>query len=145
MAGRTCEHCGTDLSTFNPAVKRCPECCADVMRAAGLEPLDPYPGAHRPWRCRCVTCGDVVKPRLANVYHKGTGCDSCGRRAGVAARCVPEVEAVAVMLAAGLEPLEPYVNNHTPWRCRCMRCGTEVSPEYNNIKSGWGAAGIAGT
>jgi hypothetical protein len=39
VAQRTCIGCGTDLSGFNPAVKRCPGCCAGIMRAAGLEPL----------------------------------------------------------------------------------------------------------
>ena len=38
------------------------------------------------------------------------------------------------MRLAGLEPLEPYVNSQTPWRCRCHTCGNEVSPRYSNVR-----------
>jgi hypothetical protein len=108
------------------------------MRGAGLEPLEPYPGGHHPWKCRCLRCGEAVEPRFANVFHKGTGCDFCGRRSGAAARRVPQDEAIAVMRAAGLEPLEPYVSSNTPWKCRCVECSEEHEPRYQNIRAGWG-------
>ncbi|MCD9880852.1 hypothetical protein [Streptomyces guryensis] len=40
------------------------------------------------------------------------------RRAAAKKQAMAAV-AVAVMIAAGLEPLEPYPGRGTPWRCRC--------------------------
>jgi DNA-directed RNA polymerase subunit RPC12/RpoP len=51
------------------------------MRAAGLEPLAPYPGILKPWRCRCATCGREVNPPLASIRHRGGGCRYCAGRA----------------------------------------------------------------
>lgn len=46
------------------------------------------------------------------------------------------------MVKRGFEPLEPYLNSITPWRCKCLRCGSEVTPTYGNIRSGWGGCRI---
>lgn len=34
----------------------------EIMRAAGLEPLEPYPGSAAPWRCRHTACGREAPP-----------------------------------------------------------------------------------
>jgi hypothetical protein len=44
-----------------------PAQAAEVMRAAGLEPLTAYPGAHAPWPCRCQRCHEAVTPRYRAV------------------------------------------------------------------------------
>ena len=46
--------------------------------------------------------------------------------------------AEGVMLAANLEPLEPYSNALAKWKCRCKICGSVVYPKYNTIYSGKG-------
>jgi len=145
MADRTCVDCGRDISGFNPAVKRCSDCCADAMRAAGLEPLEPYPGAHSPWRCRCLTCGSEVSPQYANVMSRGRGCDVCGRLAGARTRHLPEAGAVTAMRAAGVEPLEPYSSSGARWACRCLKCGAEVFPRYNDVQQGQSACRYCGS
>ena len=43
--------------------------------------------------------------------------------------------AEAVMLAAGLRPLEPYTSAKTPWKCKCQVCGRVVSPRFGNIQN----------
>jgi hypothetical protein len=144
MAKRACADCGADLSGFPPAARRCIQCCERIMRDAGLEPLVPYPGAHKGWKCRCMRCGEEGEPRLVNVQRLGRGCNTCGRRAGAAARRLPEDRAVAAMLATNLEPLDPYPGSQEPWRCRCLRCDAEVYPLYNNIANGWGGCGDCG-
>lgn len=50
--------------------------------------------------------------------------------------------AEAVMLKAGLQPLEPYKNSRSNWKCKCLKCGDVVSPKYGSIKSGHGGCGI---
>jgi recombinational DNA repair protein (RecF pathway) len=108
-----------------------PEAANAVMRAAGLEPLVPYPGSNKSWRCRCLTCGKEVMPLYTSVQQGHRGCRFCARR-------LDDEEAKAVMLAAGLEPLVPYPGTLSPWLCRCLTCGKEVDPRRADIKGGGG-------
>ena len=41
------------------------------------------------------------------------------------------------MIAAGLEPLVPFVDTKTKWKCLCKSCGREVFPTYSKVKSGY--------
>lgn len=46
------------------------------MRAAGLQPIGPYPGrAELRWRCRCARCGHPAVPATWASVRKG--CDPC--------------------------------------------------------------------
>jgi hypothetical protein len=47
-----------------------------VMRAAGFEPLEPYPGANIAWTCRHAGCGLTVRPTYWTV-RAGHGCRWC--------------------------------------------------------------------
>lgn len=49
---------------------------AGEMRAAGLEPLVPYPGSDKQWSCRCMKCERTVFARLTGV-RTGKGCRFC--------------------------------------------------------------------
>lgn len=71
-----------------------PDTAAAVMRAAGLEPMEPYPGANVAWNCRCLKGAHGVAPTFTSV-RTGTssGCRHCGRTAagsGAAPRARPE-------------------------------------------------------
>jgi len=115
------------------------EAAASFMIEHGLEPLERYPGADKRWRCRCLSCGDEVTPRYANIKQGWGGCSRCGRRAQSRTRRGSEAKAVTDFRAVGLEPLEPYLSVMTPWRSQCRRCGRVVSPLLNNIRNGQGA------
>ena len=54
---------------------------AAIMRAAGVEPTEPYTNSFTPWRCRCGTCGRRVTPRLDNVRAGHAACAYCAGRA----------------------------------------------------------------
>ena len=114
------------------------ETAAVLMVEHGLEPLEPYPGASRPWRCRCLRCGAEVTPRYSNIKQGWGGCRTCWKAASSARQRGPEREAIEVMRAAGLEPMEPYQGAMTPWRSQCRTCGNRVAPLLNNIKKGQG-------
>jgi hypothetical protein len=107
------------------------EAVAD-MRAAGLFPLEPYPGALAPWLCACTSCGNEVAPSLESV-RRGHGCRFCAPNAPIAAE-----SAVSQMRAAGLEPLTPFPGVVVPWRSRCMTCNNEVFPRLQVIRRGQG-------
>lgn len=94
-----------------------PERAAQQMTERGIKPLEGYEGAWRPWRCECLACGaDNITPSYANVVLNGQGgCRHCGGRARV-----PERQAVAEMLAAGVQPLQDYPGVNERWRSRCL-------------------------
>jgi hypothetical protein len=69
-----------------------------------------------------------VTPRYSGIVQGKGGCKYC------AGRAVDADEAVADMLRAGLEPLQPYVRSLDPWPSRCTACGREVSPTYAAVK-----------
>lgn len=104
------------------------------MREAGWEPLEPYPGSHNPWRCRCVDCGSESSPRFHSVSQRAGQsklCQTCSGRLPVTAD-----RAEAVMLAAGWQPLAPYSGLLEPWPCACTTCGHRGTPNYTTTKQG---------
>ena len=100
------------------------------VRAAGVEPLDDYPGTMKPWRCRCLKCGREGTPTLGSIRSGRSGCKYCAGNSPVE----PKV-AVAEMRAAGLEPLEDFESTKAPWQCRCLKCGKGVTPTLGSIRS----------
>jgi hypothetical protein len=56
--------------------QRRPEEAEAILRAARLDPLENYPGKIKePWLSKCMDCGQIRKPRLANILHNGSsGC-----------------------------------------------------------------------
>lgn len=118
------------------------EVAADEMRRlGGVDPLEPYPGAGRPWRCRCLTCGAEARPRLSTVRSGARGCRRCAHRA---VRTV-EDDAVTEMIKRGnATPLEAFRGVKIPWLCRCNRCGKEVTPRLGSVRAGRGACRYCG-
>ena len=47
-------------------------------------------------------------------------------------------EAEAIMLMAGLQPLEPYESAHANWKSLCLICRSIVAPRWATIQSGKG-------
>jgi len=109
-----------------------------LMRAAGLEPMEPYPGTVMKWKCKCSICGKEVTPTHDRVKQGGSGCRFCGRKSAGQKRRHSEDDAVAVMRRAGLEPLGMYPGAGLAWKCKCLTCGRNVSPSYNTVRQGGG-------
>ena len=57
---------------------------------------------------------------------------------------ISETEAKHLMLAANLKPLVPYPGAGVNWKCKCLKCGNEVSPRLASIKRGGGCVYCAG-
>lgn len=109
-----------------------PAIAEEIMRKASLEPLVPYPGSKVSWKCKCVKCGQIVYPKYGDINQGDGGCKYCG------GRFIEPEDAVATMRFNNLEPLEPYKNTGTPWKCRCLRCGKIVTPRHNSVQRGSG-------
>lgn len=74
------------------------------------------------------------------MLKNGKGCPECRRvhRARTAGRERAR-QAERDLRAAGMRPLEPFKNTHTPWRSQCTKCGAIGSPRLAGIRSGQGA------
>lgn len=72
--GGGCKWCG--IAVRARTLLNDPELAAEAMRAAGLEPLEPYAGTAAPWLGSCLTCGRTSTPRHGNIVHGG-GCRFC--------------------------------------------------------------------
>lgn len=112
-----------------------PEAAAEVMREAGLEPQEPYPGSDKKWRCIHLPCGREVTPRYSWINRGGGPCRYCGRSAPVTAE-----QAVAEMRAAGMEPQIPWegLGLDSKWPSVCLTCGSAGEPRLGSIRRGQG-------
>jgi hypothetical protein len=148
---RGCSNCGHERRATAQRSKNEDSARRDLLNV-GLKPLDPYPGAFKPWRSLCLKCGNECSPRSHNVRNGQGGCDYCGRQQQVvtvrrlfelgertsSAIRLDEDVARQFMRNAGLEPLEPYLGGKHPWKCLCLKCGRKCAPRRNNILSGQG-------
>lgn len=87
-----CLKCGKKSSPLFAMVKsqgtRCRYCqriavdpkdAERTMREGGFVPLIPYPGADKPWLCRCKKCKKEVSPTVGTV-RAGGGCRFCATK-----------------------------------------------------------------
>jgi recombinational DNA repair protein (RecF pathway) len=105
-----------------------PEQAVALMRESKLEPLEPYPGGKSSWKCRCLRCNQEVSPKYADIRNGDGGCKYCG------GHYVEPEAAVALMLAASIKPLVPYVNSGTNWESECLVCHKSINPTYNSVQ-----------
>jgi hypothetical protein len=115
-----------------------PEDAVKVMIAADLKPLEPFQTSKTKWKCVHIPCKTIVYVQYKNIRAGQGGCYECGRKSSAVKRTLSSLEAVKIMRKAGLEPLEDYVSTKTPWRSKCIICGTIVKPRLGGIQSGQG-------
>ncbi len=104
------------------------------MRLLGFEPLEPFVSTKTHWKSRHIVCGNIVSPKLGIVSSLGGGCWEC-RNNKIR---IPEAEAIALLTAKNLKPLEPYKGATTNWNCECLVCGSNCNPKLTQLKSGQG-------
>ena len=105
-----------------------------VMEKKGLKPIVPYQNTNTPWKSKCLVCGEIVEPTYNNVRYrqKNFGCIYCmGGR-------VTEKQAIEMMRAAGVIPIDKYPGKDAPWKSRCIKCSRVVKPSYANARRGQG-------
>lgn len=54
-----------------------PDKARELMRRQGYEPLEPYPGSLKKWRCQCLSCGRESTPTFATTSSKRSRCKFC--------------------------------------------------------------------
>lgn len=93
-----------------------------AMRASGLEPLEPYPGVQRLWKCRCGVCGEVTKISRQQVMG-GRTCPYC------AGNQITKSAALEIVRLAGFDAVDLKVRQSgssvivdAPHLIRCTVC-----------------------
>jgi recombinational DNA repair protein (RecF pathway) len=125
-----CEKCGiakrakTSMLSEKEAISR--------LKKLKLKPLESYPGTAKPWKCECLRCGSVVRPRLNYLERSVYGCAVC------AGKIVDVKSAISLMRKAKLIPQIKFPGSDKPWLCICQKCKREVAPRYSSIKAGQG-------
>lgn len=109
-----------------------------IMLKAGLEPLEPYKNNNAKWKCRCVSCGNIVFPTRHSIQQGQKGCRNCSNMDLSKRFRMSEEKAIQILKDSNLQPLEPYINSHISWRCKCLVCKNEVEVMLSNIKRGQG-------
>ncbi len=71
------------------------------MKAANLLPLEPYKNALSEWKCQCLICGDIVKPKLNHISSGQGGCKKCGYLKAAESNRIPKAEAVKILKGYG--------------------------------------------
>ncbi|WND32904.1 hypothetical protein RI578_41985 (plasmid) [Streptomyces sp. BB1-1-1] len=109
-----------------------------ALMERGARPLEAFPGTQHPWRCQCLTCGEVHTPRYSDVVNKGSGvCRGTCRSRKISNRLRRDgTQAAATMQRWGWLPLEPYPGAAKPWRSRCAQCAAVKIKRLSHVRNG---------
>lgn len=99
-----------------------------AMGRRGYRPLEPYPGATKPWLVQCKNCRNKFPTYLYSLQSKR----SCKFCAGIA---VDIPLALKHMKKLKLEPLVPFPGAKTGWKSKCLVCQRVVTPDWSHVKN----------
>ena len=124
-----CRSCAGKNSVHKPRISE--REALTCLSVANLEPTEPYPGLNEPWRCKCLSCGEAVSPRLLNIRNGHRGCVYCsGRR-------VSEKVAETRLRESFLTPKNRYPGSVSlPWLTTCSICSKEFRIRLSKLKKG---------
>jgi hypothetical protein len=128
-----CNRCGTKRGSNK--IKMDSELAIQMMKDAGLEPLEDYVNSKTKWKCKCLSCGDIVHPKLNGIQTGEGGCYKCGMKKAGLSNTLDSEQAIKLVKAAGFTPLVPYINALTKWKMRHDVCNSIVYPKLNTISN----------
>ena len=111
------------------------------MIKRGVEPLEPYEASNKRWKCKCLTCGQVVYPRYATVVTGGKGgCDFCAKRRAAQTRNqrIKDNDFPAACDAAGVTAQSEFVDAFTKISLQCNSCGHKFEKAWSPLRAGQG-------
>lgn len=127
------------------AKKISPEEATQILLNHGLRPLEPYKNSKSRWKSEHLECGSTCFPMLEKVKLGQISCPICRYKKAAHTMKLSEEKARAMMIKAGYEPIEPYVNALTKWKCKHIACGETVHPLLNQIQRGGGGCKACGS
>jgi hypothetical protein len=69
-----CENCGSKSRADKNRTER--SVAFAMAKSRNLQPLEEYISRTKPWKCKCLICGNTPEPTLANMQ-RGSGCSYC--------------------------------------------------------------------
>lgn len=105
-----------------------PKDAVAAMVSRGFRPLEPYPGATKPWLVQCKNCKNKFPTYLYSLNNQR----SCKFCAGVK---VDVEQALRHMTMLKLEPLVPFPGATTGWKSKCLVCQRVVTPDWSHVKN----------
>jgi hypothetical protein len=134
--GSPCAECGIQRGISK---RRTPEQLAVARMIQGkARPLEPYPGADKPWLAECLKCKRQIRPRLSGLKTQGA-CRFCAideiSRSKLS-RSLPKSK--LQMKVSGFEPIGEFRGFTRPWTARCLKCGEISSPAPQWLAEGSG-------
>jgi len=137
-----CKKCGLkkigDKSRLDEAVAK------KRMLEANWETLEPYTNANKPWKSKCLDCGNISTPSYGQIQQGRKGCRTCGYISNTNLRRMPQDEAIQIAEESGFIPLEPYKGRHYRWKCECVTCHEVVHPYLAGMLDGNGCLNCSG-
>ena len=130
-------------------LKKCPRCSGKERLTTELfittmsdinpdiEVLGEYVNTDTPILCRCKKCGHVWMPRPHHLL-KGVGCPEC---AGVARKTFERAQQEVWQVNPDIDIDGGYVNNKSPMKCTCRKCGCKWTASVNSLLRGKGCPG----
>ncbi len=123
--------------------KRCSYCAgykldiSDInkrLEELDFQPLEKYQNARTPWKIKCLRCNHIIYPTWdrMNKANRNRGCGYCVRVR------VDLKDVNKLMRQLKLKPLVTYPGGKTPWKCKCLKCGSIVYPKYSDLNQGQG-------
>ncbi len=129
-AGRGCRYCSEKLTSPEKAIR--------LAKKVGLEPIEDFVNGQAPWKCKHLKCGTIVSPLFVTILRGNSGCIKCNSKNAADRYRFSEDKAVGIMLNASMQPLEPYINALTKWKCKCLKCMKIIMPTLSNVQNGSG-------
>lgn len=133
--GFGCSYCGHSRAGAKKRKENATMALRDMQKNS-LHPLVEFPGANKPWKSKCLTCGQITSPRLSGLRQGQGGCKRCGINSSAKSRMLTPSQAERIAKKKKLKPLEPYSGSNKKWKCKCLRCGKVSSPYFSNIRDG---------
>ena len=99
---------------------------AAAMRERGFKVLEPFPGATKPWRVRCLSC----KREFTTYFHSLKTTKRCKFCMGVA---IDPRTVTLVITKLNLKALEEFPGADVPWKLKCLTCQRESYLRYGHL------------
>jgi hypothetical protein len=125
------------------SIKRCVYCArrkldlkevAKRLEFLEFKPLEKFKNARAPWKIKCLSCSHTIYPTwdAMNKKDRNRGCGYCVRVK------VDIKDANRLLKKLRLKPLVKYPGGKNNWKCKCLKCGNIVYPQYTDLTQGQG-------
>ena len=133
--GQGCKKCANEKMR-KERTKSHDEFLSDVKKVhANVRVLGEYINSSTKIKCACETHGTEWEIKPSNLLHGQTGCKKCQIEKMRKRLMKTQDEFVSQMKKhhPSVKVLGEYRGNHTPVKCKCLKCGKVITPTPSNV------------